>query len=731
VKTPLGPDVLRLTGFTGREAISQLFELRLDMIAAATSAVAFDQLLGQSITIALDLPGGTQRYFSGMAAGVTKGATSTVGGSDQITQYRMLVVPKLWLLTRRRQSRIFQQKSVTDILKSVLTGLDVSYQLTGNYLPRDYCAQYRETDFEFASRLMEEEGIYYFFKHADGAHTMVVADSPVAHPPLPEETLIFKPATGGLTEYDRVTTWEKSQEITSGKFTLWDSSFELPGRNLEATTTVKPESVQVGTVSHKLQVASNNALEIYDFPGGYAGRFDGSAPGGSERASDVQHIFEDNMRTVNIRMGQDASTGIVVRAGSTCRELVSGHKFTLDGHQDADGSYVLVSVEHTARTGSADSTNGNEDEFTYTNTFTCVPAALPYRPPRVTPRPFVHGCQTAVVVGPAGEEIFTDRYGRVKVQFPWDREGKKDANSACWVRVASFWAGRKWGAVHIPRIGQEVIVDFEEGDPDQPIIVGSVYNAENMPPYELPANKTQSGVKSRSTPQGTDETFNEIRLEDKKDAEQIFVQAQKDLDTKVKNNETRAVWNDRTTVISNNDTRTVGGPDKDGNAIGGNDTITIKKGNRTITIDEGNLSTTVSKGDETREITTGKQTITVKGNVTVTVQQGNHETTVSTGNGKVDISAGKYEVSAAQEIMLKVGPSHIKITPTSIELSAPTGIELKVGATKIALGVAQLEAVSVQTKVEGQAQVEVKGGAMAKISGGALLQAQGGIVMIN
>jgi type VI secretion system secreted protein VgrG len=678
---------------------------------------------------------GGKRCINGIASSVTRGAQG-----KKLTSYRMVVVPKLWLLTRTRRSRIFQHVSVPDILKTVLTGVEVSYQLQGTYEKRDYCAQYRETDFEFVSRLMEEEGIYYFFKHDDGTHTMVVADSPVAHPAIPgEETVVFRPLTGALLESDRVHEWEKSQTITSGKFTLWDHSFELPLRNLEATTEIGPSTVQVGTVAHKLRVANNESLEQYDFPGGYAGRFDGTAPGGGDRAADLQHIFQDNLRTVNIRMAQEASSAIVASGVSATRRFIAGHKFTLADHDDADGAYVLVSVEHEATSGTLEGASEETGTFTYTNRFTCVPAALPYRPPRVTPRPFVHGCQTALVVGPAGEEIFTDKYGRVKVQFYWDREGKKDTNSACWVRVASFWAGRQWGAVHLPRIGQEVIVSFLEGDPDRPLVTGSVYNADNMPPYTLPANKTQSGIKSRSTPQGTDDTFNEIRFEDKKDAEQVYVQAQKDLDTLVKNDETRKVWNDRTTVISNNDTRTVGGTDKDGAEIGGNDTITVKKGDRTITVETGNLSTTVSKGDETREITMGKQTVTVKGNVTVTVQQGNHETTVSTGNGKVDITAGKYEVSAAQEIMLKVGPSHIKITPTSIELAAPARIVLKDGATQIPLGPATLEAVSVQTKVEGQAQVEVKGGAMAKISGGAMLQAEGGamtavkggIVMIN
>ena len=346
-----------------------------------------------------------------------------------------------------------------------------------------------------------------------------------------DKKLIFEDLEGGERETGRVFRWQKSQELRSGKYTLWDHSFELPGRNLESTALIT-DSVTVGKVTHKLKVGGNDQLEIYDFPGEYAQRFDGVDRGGGDRPSDVQNIFEDGRRTVGLRMQEEAAPSVVVEGASSYRHLVSGSRFTLDRHINANGMYVLTSVQHQATLGFDYRSGGGE--FAYQNSFTCLPAATPYRPPRRTPKPFVQGCQTATIVGPSGEEIFTDKYGRVKVQFHWDRESKADANSSCWIRVGHSIAGRKWGSVYIPRIGQEVIVDFLEGDPDQPIIVGSVYNAQEMPPYKLPDEKTKTVMlKSNSTKGGGG--FNELRIEDKKGKEQIFIHAERNKDIRIKN----------------------------------------------------------------------------------------------------------------------------------------------------------------------------------------------------
>lgn len=431
VTTRLGPDALLLVGFRGQEGISQLFHFQLDLLAENTTNVPFDRLLGERVTIEVALPKKQSRFISGICNRLSQGEQDFT-----FTAYRMEIVPQFWFLTRRAQSRIFQQMSVPDILKKVLEGLDVTYELQRTFQPRDYCVQYRETDFNFASRLMEEEGIFYFFKHTDKGHQMVVANTPQSHSDLPQgSTITYEEVEGGIRDDDRIFDWEKTQELRSGKYTLFDHSFELPHQHLETDQMIQ-ESVQVGKVAHKLKLPANGPLELYDYPGEYAQRFDGVDPSGGDRAGDLQKIFEDNKRTVGIRMQEEALSGVEINGGSNCRHFVSGHKFTLQRHFNADGPYVLTSVSHSARI-SGDYRSGQGGGFAYSNSFTCIPLALPFRPLRKTPRPFVQGTQTAVVVGPAGEEIFTDKYSRVKVQFHWDREGKNDANSSCWIRVAT------------------------------------------------------------------------------------------------------------------------------------------------------------------------------------------------------------------------------------------------------------------------------------------------------
>jgi type VI secretion system secreted protein VgrG len=550
IQTPLGKDKLLLVGIAGHEAISQLFQFQLEALAENKNEIAFEKLLGQSVTVELEAASSGKRYFNGIVSKAIEGAQDRI-----FTEYTLEIVPKFWLLTRKTHSRIFQHIGVPDILKKVFDGLDVTYDLQGSFQARDYCVQYRETDFNFASRLMEEEGIYYFFKHSSGNHQMVVANTPEGHADVPiSTTAIFEGVEGGERDEDRVFTWVKTQELRSGKYTLWDHCFELPHKHLDADKTII-DSVAAGSVNHKLNVANNQKLEIYDFPGEYAQRFDGINGGGGEQPEELQKIFEDNQRTVGIRMEEEAASSLLIQGASGCRQFTSGHKFNIQRHFNADGSYVLISVRHAGR---EDSYRTAGEDFSYSNAFTCIPFELPYRPGRISAKPVVPGTQTAVVVGPSGEEIFTDKYGRVKVQFHWDRDGKNDSDSSCWVRVATSWAGKQWGSIYIPRIGQEVVVDFLEGDPDQPIIVGSVYNADMMPPYTLPKEKTKSTVKSRSTLNGGTSNWNEIRLEDKKGNEQIFINAEKDLDLRVENDAREFIGNDRHLIVKANQLEQVG-----------------------------------------------------------------------------------------------------------------------------------------------------------------------------
>jgi type VI secretion system secreted protein VgrG len=556
VSTPLGPDVLLATALSAREEVSHLFRFRLDAVAEVKKDVPFDKLLGQPVKVALELPDKKVRYFAGIVSRCSQGQSDTF-----FCEYRLEIVPKFWLLTKKVQSRIFQHQSVPDVLKKVLQGLDVEYQIQGAFQPRDYCVQYRESDFAFASRLMEEEGIFYFFKHSDAGDKLVVANTPQAHPAVPgSSTVTYKSVPQDDQSGDVVTSMEKTQEVASSKFTLWDHTFELPHRHNEVQKPIQ-DSAAVGKVTHKLKPPAE--LEVYDWPGGYAGRFDGIDKGGGEQKSELDKIETDGKRVVEIRAQHEAAARIGVRGGSRCRQFTAGHKVsvkTLSTDPVAvplkiDGDYVLTAVEHLARIGS--NLRSGEAAELYDNTFSALPAAVPFRPARTTPKPVVPGCQTAVVVGPPAEEIFTDKYGRVKVQFHWDREGKQDADSSCWVRVATGSAGRGWGMLAVPRIGQEVVVDFLEGDPDQPIITGCVYNPDQMPAYKLPDEKTKSYWKSDTSPGGVG--FNEIRFEDKKDKEQIFIHAERNMDERVKHDRMERVIHDRHLIV---------GWEKDGNKGG-------------------------------------------------------------------------------------------------------------------------------------------------------------------
>jgi type VI secretion system secreted protein VgrG len=684
----LGPDDLLLVGFSGQESISRLFSFHLDLLAENKTTIAFDKLLGQSITVELELPGSRgprdkKRYFNGICNRICQGERD-----HTFTHFRMELVPELWLLSKRAQSRTFQHVSVPDILKKVLGKLKnkVVYKLEGTFEQRDYCVQYRESDFAFASRLMEEEGIYYYFQFQSGSHTLVLANTPTGHVDMPvPATVTYKDTDGIEGAADTIYDWGKVQELRAGKYTLWDHSFELPHKHLEASKTIQPD-VQVGQTTHKLKVGANDPLEIYDFPGGYAQRFDGVDKGGGNQAGDLQKIFKDNQRTVEIRMQEESAASVLLQGAGNCRHFVVGHKFTLNTLPDtlekqfqADGTYVLTTLRHDARLpGDYRSTGG--EGFTYHNSFSCIPAKLPYRPQRTTARPVVQGTQTAVVVGPPGEEIFTDKYGRVKVQFHWDREGKNNADSSCWCRVATPWAGKQWGAIHIPRVGQEVVVAFQEGDPDQPLIVGSVYNAEMMLPYTLPDNKTQSGLKTRSSMNGSPSNFNELRFEDKKDSEDIVFHAEKDFHRSVENDDDLKVGHDQTIEIKNNRTETV----KEGD-----EQVTIKKGNRTVMVETG---------DDLHQI---KQ-----GNRAVKIDMGDDSLTISMGDQTTKLDLGKSETEAMQSIELKVGQSSIKLDQMGVTIKGMT------------------------LNIEGQIQTQVKG-AITQINGEGMLQLQGGVMMIN
>ena len=678
VTTPLGPNDLLLKSFSGSEGISVLFGYRLEMIAENKTKVPFDAVLGQKLTVHLQLPDESETHLNGLCVRLAQG-----GRDADFTTYEAEIVPEVWKLTRKAQSRIFQRLTVPEILKKVFKGYDVDWQLGERYEPRDYCVQYRETDFGFGARLMEEEGIYFFFEHSDGSHKMIVSDQATDHPTLPGDSrLIYEELEGGTRDENRIWSWRKEQEMRPGKYVLWDHSFELPHKHLEAEATLL-SSVPVGKETHKLKVAGVDAMELYDYPGEYAQRFDGINQGGGEQPAELQKIFRDNQRTVELRMDEETTPAILIRAKSNVKHLVSGYKLTLQRHFNADGDYVITTVRHQASLA-ADYRSGKEELLTYENEFTCIPAALPYRPRRRTPKPVVQGSQTAVVVGPSGEEIFTDKYGRVKVQFHWDREGKSDESSSCWIRVGTSWAGRNWGAIRIPRIGQEVIVDFLEGDPDQPIVVGSVYNADQMPPWDLPANKTQSGVKSRSTKGAGPPNFNEIMFEDKKGGELLKIHAERNQSISVEADETHTVGHDRSKSIGNDETTSVGKDRTE--TVGVNETITIGA-SRDITIGASETRTIGAA-----EVITVGGVLTLAVGAATTVTVGAAATTNVGGNsstqvgGSAAVAAGKsLSLTAGDAIQLQTGKAGITlkkdgtitITGKDINLKASGKINIK------------------------------------------------------
>ncbi|HTO88055.1 MAG TPA: type VI secretion system tip protein TssI/VgrG [Thermoanaerobaculia bacterium] len=693
VDTPLGTDAVLLVGFRGVDAISQLFRYRLDLIAENAKDVAFDKVLGQKCTVTFRWgdKNAKKRYFNGICSRISQGERDAV-----FTSYHIELVPQAWLLTRKAQSRIFQRMTIPDILKKVLTGFDVSYKIQGSFEPRDFCVQYRETDFNFASRLMEEEGIYYFFKHEDGNHTMVLGNTPQTHEDVPvQNTVPYEEKLGGQRDELRISSWEKAQQLRSGKVTLWDHCFELPHKHLE-TEKIIQDSVSVGSVTHKLKVANNDKLEIYDFPGEYAQRFDGIDKGGGEQSGDLQKIFQDNKRTVEIRMQQEAVASLEIDGRGNCRQFVSGHKFTLQRHFNADGDYVLTSVGHTMTSG-GDYRSG-QGQTTYVNTFSCIPLALPFRPQRLTPKPFVQGTQSAVVVGPSGEEIFTDKYGRVKVQFHWDRQGKFNAESSCWIRVASAWAGKQWGMINLPRIGQEVLVDFIEGDPDQPVVVGSLYNADMMPPYGLPANKTQSGIQSRSTLQGGPPHYNEFKFEDKKGQEVVHLHAERNLDTSVEVDETHSVGVDRRKTINRNETTDVGGRRTE--TVGKDEAITIGE-SRTESVGKNE---TITIGEDRTESVGKNETITISKDRDVSVG----------GNESIQIS-GLRSVSIGKDDTLKVAKTlRVEVGDKLVLTCGSSGIALTKDGTIEITGKDVSIKGSGKVKVQASSDLTLKGSKIAE-----------------
>jgi type VI secretion system secreted protein VgrG len=632
VYTPAGEDVLLLKGLTGQEAISQPFRFQLDLVADVRnnypSQVKPHELVGSLFTVTLQLADGT-RYISGYCE-----RFGTGGQDDEFAHYTASIVPWFSFLSLSANCRIFQNKTVPDVVQQVISDNGFSAlletRLTKSYTAWNYCVQYRETDFAFISRLLEAEGIFYYFRHENGKHVMVLADAASCYAELPDEsTFKYSPAAGMDVVEDTIRTWHAEERLHSGKWSLRDYHHEMPTSTLDASES----SSSVADEGKK--------FEIYDYPGGYAKKF-------NEPASRLGDIRPEGDKLTIERMEGREATRLTMNGSSNCRAFCSGFKIKVSGGSAA-GSYLLTSVSHWASQRPAYRTE--DASGGYQNEFTCIDAGTVFRPLELTPKPVVYGLQTAVVVDESSsgntEEIWPDKYGRVRVRFPWDRDSKY----SCWLRVIQPWAGKAWGHQWLPRTGDEVAVSFLEGDPDCPVVVGSIYNADNMPIFPLPDHKTRSGILTRSTPHGGTSSFNMLRFEDKKGSEEIFVQAEKDLNSKIKHRETRSVGANQTITIGGNRSITVGGIDKDGNQHGDVKEKIVK--NRNLHV----------MGDERIEID-NKQSVTVLGD-SITECAGNRSTQVV---GDEFVMAKTITLQAEQTLTLMVGASSIVLGPSGITI---------------------------------------------------------------
>ena len=612
LKTALGADALVVRSASIQEEISRLFQIEVEL-SSEDGQIDFDQVIGQSATLRLDVGQKGKRFFNGFVNRMTQ-----LGNKGGYAHYRAVIVPWLWLLTRTSDCRIFQEKTVPDIIEEIfkLYGFsDYKLKLTATYPKWEYCVQYRETAFNFVSRLMEQEGIYFYFEHSDGKHNLILADSISAHNPFPGYSdITFHELESGGEGREVITEWAVEKELQPVKYALNDFDFKKPKSPLLSSSNT---SRSYGKAEY----------EIYDFPGEY-----------------LEH--GEGQRLTDARLNELQSQYEVLQGEASARGLAAGSIFKLKNHprKDQNREYLVTRVKMEVDAGEFASGGEptGEGEF-FSCRFSAIQKSQQFRAERSTPKPIVQGPQTAIVVGPSGEEIYTDEHARVKVHFHWDRHDKSDQNSSCWVRVSQHWAGKQWGSIHIPRIGQEVIVEFLEGDPDEPIITGRVYNADQVPPYGLPANKTQSGIKSRSSKGGSTANFNEIRFEDKKGSEQVYIHAEKNQDNIVENDETTNVGHDRTEEVKHDEKITIGNNRTE--KVGVNEDITIGS-NRTEKVGSNE---DITIGANRTEKVGANESIDVAANRTRNVG-GNESVTVAIARTHNVGAAEAINIGAAQAV---------------------------------------------------------------------------------
>jgi type VI secretion system secreted protein VgrG len=642
LKVPtLSSTALLVMQMDGEESISGLYEFRLRLVAE-DAALDFTSIVGKDACLSIALPSEDPQFVHGVI-----GRFRQAGTNARVTTYFADLHSRFGLLTKTRDSRIFQNQSTPDIVKAVLQDngvIDISETLTGSYEAHEYCVQYQESAFTFVSRLLENEGIAYRFDHTDSAHTLVITDDvATSQPPL--QTLSIAASVGAWERTDAMGECILESEVIVGRYKADDYNFETPTTDL-------------------LGVASGDdpTLTVYEYP---AARTSKSA---------VEALANQRLQALEM-------TGRLLRGESNNPAIRPGRRFQLQDHprDDANVEYVVRRVSHQG------------DQSSYSNAFEAFPISSPFRPVQTTPAPRIHGCQTAVVVGKAGEEITTDQYGRVKVKFHWDQAAPTDETSSCWIRVAQTWAGKQWGTFFLPRIGQEVVVTFLEGNPDRPLVTGSVYNAAQLVPYGLPDNQTRSTIRSDSSKGGGG--ANEIRFEDKKGEEEVFIQAQKDMNVSVLNDQAITVANARTVTVQKAD-----------------DILKVEKGNRTIEI-AGKEARTV-KGDRTLTITGSEThdnsaglTYTIKDDVSLTI--GGKLVVKVTGDATFQVT-GNVTIQSTGDLSQKATGSHSTESAQSITVKAGMSLTQEAGVS-----------------------LTSKAGATQTVEAGAMLALKGALVKVN
>lgn len=651
LETSLGKDKLILTRIKGTESVSELFNFNLEMFSA-DFLISAEQLVAKPMSFSIHNEKGVVRYFHGVVNRFYVGPPLFGKGRS----YGVEVVPWLWFLSCQIDCRIFQNVSTKEIIEKIFQEFnfkDYTFKnLKNGQTKRQYCVQYHETTLDFLERLLEEEGIYYYFQHQKDKHVLVLSDASSGFASL-EEGVVFN-----QTDFPQaaIYRWEHQYNFGVGKVVKNSYLYKNPGQDLQKNSSTLTKFTDIKKYEHYY----------------YAGS--------------AEMVLDNQAQAKLLMEAQDVKAELIEGSGSYFT-FIAGLQFKFNKSEKfSDESYLLLSVEHEAY----DMAYLPEDKAGkgYQNHFFCLPSSVNYRPPRVTLKPRIYGLQTAVVVGPEGEEIYTDKEGRIKVKFHWDRRAKenKKEESSCWMRVSQAWAGKGWGMLNIPRVGQEVIISFLEGDLDQPIVIGSVYNGEQIQPYQLPGEATRSGIKTHSLQSAGSEKANELRFEDKKDEEEFYCHAQKDYKKVVEHDETVEIRNNQSVVVK-----------KDRN-------ITVEEGNASTLLQKGNLELTLEKGDFEKTLKSGGRKVKIQGDDVLTIQAGNQTVTVT---------QGKISWEAMQKIEFKVGQNSLVIDQSGITLK---GIQLKIQGTVVNL------------KADASLKLE---GVMVEGNASALLKLQGALTMVN